>query len=363
MIMKRRFLRSRSVQHRANPVSGERVPDVPRGNRRECSACGPGSLGSGPPTASWTAQSLAFSANPLNFHSAVSVGVCTPSVRQEAAHVTASIMVRPGVAARLRPPRSRRQSRRMRTAVQAADGSARQGRDLGADQRRPRRAHAEDGRGHRCGPGVRPRRGRRQDRHRRGPRLRRPCSRRRVRPAAGAPCPVLRASRSPRRARADRPRRYLRDGLQLRHGRDVVPAARAERAVAADDPQDEARHARGLAFLPDGRLGAGRAIDDGGRQRVPVDRAGAGRGHLVVPRGRWQRPLCHAAQAGIPAPQRTWRQRAAGLGCACARLAARADVLRERRADQSLGPGEGDRIDAQVTRGGKTSRYVGTRAQ
>ena len=51
-------------------------------------------------------------------------------------------------AARLRLAGCRRQSRGMRTPVQAADRPARQGRDLGADQRRARRAHAADGAGH-----------------------------------------------------------------------------------------------------------------------------------------------------------------------------------------------------------------------
>ena len=82
-------------------------------------------------------------------------------------------VVRPGPVARLRHPGVRRESRGMRTAVQAADRPARQGRRLGADQRHAGRAHAEDGAGDRGRPRLRPRRGRRQDRHRRGPGVRR----------------------------------------------------------------------------------------------------------------------------------------------------------------------------------------------
>ena len=205
-----------------------------------------------------------------------------------------------------RPDASREDCERR---LQAGDRPARQGCRLGADQRCPGRAHAEDGAGDRCRPRLRPRRRRWQDRNRGGAGFRR-AGRSASNTTRSSPrlaqCYV--ASREARRARAHRPGRHLRNGFQHRDGRDAVPAARTEPAAAADDPQHEARHARGLALVPDGRLGAGRALDDRGRQRLPVDRARPSRRHLGSSARPTARSFHREARTEVPAAQRACRR-------------------------------------------------------
>ena len=74
--------------------------------------------------------------------------------------------------------------------------------------------------------------------------------------------------------------RHLPDRFQQGDRAHAVPAAVAQREAAPDDPQHEARHARRLARLHDGRL-AGRP----GRlrrrpHRLHVDRPRESRGHV-----------------------------------------------------------------------------------
>ena len=67
-------------------------------------------------------------------------------------------------------------------------------------------------------------------------------------------------------------------------GRHDVPAAGVESAAASDDPEHEAGHARHVASIHDGRLGARRNGGDRLPHRVSVDRAGQGRRRLDAAR-------------------------------------------------------------------------------
>ena len=126
-------------------------------------------------------------------------------------------------------------------------------------------------------PGLR----RRQDRHRRG-------QARRARQGVGIEynpdmVGAVEAQRAKRRRQACEfvQRRHLRDRLLQRRRAHAVPAARAEQAAAPDPAEHEARHARGVAPVHDGRLGAGRAKPTSTSRRalfwlVPAQRRRAG---------------------------------------------------------------------------------------
>ena len=99
-----------------------------------------------------------------------------------------------------------------------------------------------------------------------------------------------RAARRRREAGDDHHRRHLQGGLLQGDRRHDVPAARPQRQAAPDHPRDEAGHARDLAPVRHGRLGAGRDVLAGIPQRLPVDRAGRRVGRVAAARGKRRLP-------------------------------------------------------------------------
>ena len=150
-----------------------------------------------------------------------------------------------------------RRARAARGLQRAAD-RRRQGRHLGAHAERGGRPDAPHRARHPERRRRRPRLGRRQDRDRGGEALRRARARRRVQRRPRRDQPAQRADRRRRRPRPVRAGRHLRRRLPRRDGRDAVPPHLAQPEAAAEAARHEAGHARRVARVPHGRLGARR---------------------------------------------------------------------------------------------------------
>ena len=147
----------------------------------------------------------------------------------------------------------------VRSRLQASGRPVRQGRRVGSDTRRGRPAHAAYGESYAPRYRVRLVRGR-KDCNR--------CRQKRLRLASNTTLTwpnSLSAMCRPRtwRARHESFRRCLQGGFQQGDRGNDVSAARAQFEVAPDDPGHETRHARDIAPVHHGRLGAMR--DGGGR--------------------------------------------------------------------------------------------------